>query len=241
VPTTLLAMVDAAIGGKTGVNHPGGKNLIGAFHQPRLVLIDPDTLATLPEREFRAGMAEVIKYGVIGDAELFADLERAAAPNPSGGLANLDAVGPALLLRILERSAAAKAAVVAADEHEGGLRAILNYGHTLGHVIETLSGYNTWLHGEAVAMGMLAAGEIAVVLGLWSAAEQSRQRALIAAAGLPQRWPRLDLNAVLTCLQADKKVRAGKVRFVLPTAIGQVIIRDDVSADTIVAALERLS
>jgi 3-dehydroquinate synthase len=241
VPTTLLAMVDAAIGGKTGVNHPGGKNLIGAFHQPRLVLIDPHTLATLPEREFRAGMAEVIKYGVIGDAELFADLERAAAPNPSGGLANLDAVGPALLLRILERSAAAKAAVVAADEHEGGLRAILNYGHTLGHVIETLSGYNTWLHGEAVAMGMLAAGEIAVVLGLWSAAEQSRQRALIAAAGLPQRWPRLDRNAVLTCLQADKKVRAGKVRFVLPTAIGQVIIRDDVSADTIVAALERLS
>lgn len=241
VPTTLLAMVDAAIGGKTGVNHPGGKNLIGAFHQPRLVLIDPDTLATLPEREFRAGMAEVIKYGVIGDAELFADLERAAAPNPSGGLANLDAVGPALLLRILERSAAAKAAVVAADEHEGGLRAILNYGHTLGHVIETLSGYNTWLHGEAVAMGMLAAGEIAVVLGLWSAAEQSRQRALIAAAGLPQHWPRLDRNAVLTCLQADKKVRAGKVRFVLPTAIGQVIIRDDVSADTIVAALERLS
>jgi 3-dehydroquinate synthase len=241
VPTTLLAMVDAAIGGKTGVNHPGGKNLIGAFHQPRLVLIDPHTLATLPEREFRAGMAEVIKYGVIGDAELFADLERAAAPNPSGGLANLDAVGPALLLRILERSAAAKAAVVAADEHEGGLRAILNYGHTLGHVIETLSGYNTWLHGEAVAMGMLAAGEIAVVLGLWSAAEQSRQRALIAAAGLPQHWPRLDRNAVLTCLQADKKVRAGKVRFVLPTAIGQVIIRDDVSADTIVAALERLS
>jgi 3-dehydroquinate synthase len=241
VPTTLLAMVDAAIGGKTGVNHPGGKNLIGAFHQPRLVLIDPDTLATLPEREFRAGMAEVIKYGVIGDAELFTDLERAAAPNPSGGLANLEAVGPELLQRLLERSAAAKAVVVAADEHEGGLRAILNYGHTLGHVIETLSGYTTWLHGEAVAMGMLAAGEIAVALGLWSAAEQRRQRALIAAAGLPQHWPHLDLSAVLSCLQADKKVRAGKVRFVLPTAIGQVIIRDDVSSDTIVAALERLS
>ncbi|MFO0016726.1 MAG: 3-dehydroquinate synthase [Synechococcaceae cyanobacterium] len=240
VPTTLLAMVDAAIGGKTGVNHPGGKNLIGAFHQPRLVLIDPDTLLSLPEREFRAGMAEVIKYGVIGDAELFADLERAAAGDPSGGLANLAAVGPVLLQRLLERSAAAKAVVVAADEHEGGLRAILNYGHTLGHVVETLSGYNTWLHGEAVAMGMLAAGEIAVALGLWSAVEQSRQRALIAAAGLPQRWPPLNTDAVLTCLQADKKVRDGKVRFVLPTAIGQVILRDDVAPDTIVAALERL-
>jgi 3-dehydroquinate synthase len=240
VPTTLLAMVDAAIGGKTGVNHPGGKNLIGAFHQPRLVLIDPDTLATLPPREFRAGMAEVIKYGVIGDAELFGDLEHAAAANSSCGLASLEALGPALLLRILERSAAAKAAVVAADEHEGGLRAILNYGHTLGHVVETLSGYNTWLHGEAVAMGMLAAGEIAVALGMWSAAEQSRQRALVAAAGLPQQWPPLDVNAVLSCLQADKKVRDGKVRFVLPTALGQVTIRDDVTAATIVAALQRL-
>ncbi|MFM9088950.1 MAG: 3-dehydroquinate synthase [Cyanobium sp.] len=240
VPTTLLAMVDAAIGGKTGVNHPGGKNLIGAFHQPQLVLIDPDTLSTLPEREFRAGMAEVIKYGVIGDPELFMDLERAAARDPLGGLASLEAVGPALLQTLLERSAAAKAVVVAADEHEGGLRAILNYGHTLGHVIETLSGYNTWLHGEAVAMGMLAAGEIAVALGMWSAAEQSRQQALIAAAGLPQRWPRLDVNAVLTCLQADKKVRDGKVRFVLPSAIGQVSIRDDVPSDVIKAALERL-
>jgi len=240
VPTTLLAMVDAAIGGKTGVNHPGGKNLIGAFHQPRLVLIDPDTLATLPPREFRAGMAEVIKYGVIGDAELFGDLEHAAAVNSSSGLASLEALGPALLLRILERSAAAKAAVVAADEHEGGLRAILNYGHTLGHVVETLSGYNTWLHGEAVAMGMLAAGEIAVALGMWSAAEQSRQRALVAAAGLPQQWPPLDVNAVLSCLQADTKVRDGTVRFVRPTALGQVTIRDDVTSATIVAALERL-
>ena len=240
VPTTLLAMVDSSVGGKTGVNHPRGKNLIGAFHQPRLVLIDPDTLSTLPQREFQAGMAEVIKYGVIGDAALFEQLERAAAQDPSGGLASLEALGPELLHTILERSAAAKAAVVAADEREGGLRAILNYGHTLGHVVETLSGYNTWLHGEAVAMGMLAAGEIAVALGMWSASEQNRQRALIAAAGLPQRWPALAENAVLTCLQADKKVRDGKVRFVLPSAIGQVSIRDDVTSDTIVAALRRL-
>ena len=126
VPTTLLAMVDAAIGGKTGVNHSGGKNLIGAFHQPRLVLIDPDTLSTLPQREFQAGMAEVIKYGVIGDITLFSELEAAAQRDPVAGLASLQAVGPTLLQRLLERSAAAKARVVAADEREGGLRAILN-------------------------------------------------------------------------------------------------------------------
>jgi len=225
--------VDAAIGGKTGVNHPGGKNLIGAFHQPRLVLIDPATLATLPEREFRAGMAEVIKYGVIGDAELFAQLEAA------GTLSSMAAVGPALLQTLLERSAAAKARVVAADEREGGLRAILNYGHTLGHVVETLCGYGTWLHGEAVAIGMVAAGEIAVGMGLWSQADQERQRALIEAAGLPVRWPELDPQAVLTCLQGDKKVRDGTVRFVLPTAIGAVEIRGDVGGAQVLSALER--
>ncbi|MEB3105285.1 MAG: 3-dehydroquinate synthase [Cyanobacteriota bacterium] len=241
VPTTLLAMVDAAIGGKTGVNHPGGKNLIGAFHQPRLVLIDPATLATLPEREFRAGMAEVIKYGVIGDAPLFADLEGAAQRNPDGGLANEAAVGPTLLQRLLERSAAAKARVVAADEREGGLRAILNYGHTIGHVVENLSGYGTYLHGEAVGLGMLAAGEIACAMGLWSRAEQVRQRALVQAAGLPLTMPTLDQAAVLDCLQGDKKVRHGKVRFVLPTAIGSVVIRDDVDAGTITQAMEQLS
>jgi len=191
VPTTLLAMVDAAIGGKTGVNHPGGKNLIGAFHQPRLVLIDPNSLATLPEREFRAGMAEVIKYGVIGDAQLFAELETAARRDPLAGLASQTAVGAPLLQTLLERSAGAKAQVVAADEREGGLRAILNYGHTLGHVVEALCGYGTWLHGEAVAIGMVAAGELSLELGLWSAEDQRRQRAVIAAAGLPQRWPAL--------------------------------------------------
>jgi 3-dehydroquinate synthase len=241
VPTTLLAMVDAAIGGKTGVNHPGGKNLIGAFHQPRLVLVDPTTLASLPEREFRAGMAEVIKYGVIGDPELFTDLEVAARRDPGKGLASIGAVGPALLQTLLERSAAAKARVVAADEHEGGLRAILNYGHTLGHAVETLSGYGRWLHGEAVGLGMLAAGEVAVAMGLWSAGEQERQRGLIAAAGLPLSWPELDPEAVLACLQGDKKVRDGRVRFVLPTAIGQVEIRSDVEPATILGALARLA
>ena len=239
VPTTLLAMVDAAIGGKTGVNHPGGKNLIGAFHQPRLVLIDPDTLATLPEREFRAGMAEVIKYGVIGDPQLFADLETAASRDPVAGLASRAAVGPALLQTLLERSAGAKARVLAADEREGGLRAILNYGHTLGHVVEALCGYGTWLHGEAVAIGMVAAGELSLELGLWSEADQRRQRAVIAAAGLPQAWPELDPEAVLRCLQGDKKVRDGRVRFVLPTSLGMVQIRDDVSGEQVLAALER--
>jgi len=240
VPTTLLAMVDAAIGGKTGVNHPGGKNLIGAFHQPKLVLVDPEVLATLPEREFRAGMAEVIKYGVIGDPPLFADLEAAAQRDAMAGLGSLKAVGPALLQRLLERSAGAKARVVAADEREGGLRAILNYGHTLGHVVETLSGYGTYLHGEAVALGMLAAGEIALELGLWSSTDRDRQRALVAAAGLPLHWPKLESEQVLLCLQGDKKVRDGRVRFVLPTGIGAVEIRDDVSTNSILQALAAL-
>jgi len=243
VPTTLLAMVDSAIGGKTGVNHPGGKNLIGAFHQPRLVLIDPSVLATLPVQEFRAGMAEVIKYGVIGDSELFIALEAAAIKDPSGdgGLASREALGEALLQSLLERSAAAKARVVAADEREGGLRAILNYGHTLGHCVETLSGYGTYLHGEAVGLGMLAAGALSRHLGLWSAQEENRQRALIAAAGLPLNWPPLDPEAVLACIQGDKKVRQGKVRFVLPTAIGQVQIRDDIDPGLIRQVLLELT
>jgi 3-dehydroquinate synthase len=243
VPTTLLAMVDAAIGGKTGVNHPGGKNLIGAFHQPRLVLIDPSVLATLPVQEFRAGMAEVIKYGVIGDSELFAALEAAASKDTTsaGGLASREALGEAFLQSLLERSAAAKARVVAADEREGGLRAILNYGHTLGHCVETLSGYGTYLHGEAVGLGMLAAGALSRHLGLWSAQDESRQRALIASAGLPLNWPPLDPEAVLACLQGDKKVRQGKVRFVLPTAIGQVVIRDDIDPELIRQVLLELT
>lgn len=227
VPTTLLAMVDASIGGKTGVNHPGGKNLIGSFHQPLLVLIDPSTLATLPEREFRAGMAEVIKYGVIGDPQLFSELEAAE------DLSSLKALGDTLLPWLLERSAAAKARVVAADEREGGLRAILNYGHTLGHVVETLCGYGTYLHGEAVALGMVAAGELAVAMGLWSQADQQRQCALIAKAGLPLQLPPLEPEAVLRTLLSDKKVKSGQVRFVLPSEIGQVQIHNDVGADLI--------
>ena len=234
VPTTLLAMVDAAIGGKTGVNHPGGKNLIGAFHQPKLVLIDPDTLNTLPEREFRAGMAEVIKYGILGDADLFQWLEQAPEPGSSKGL------GSERLETILERSAAAKARVVAADEKEGGLRAILNYGHTFGHVVETLCGYGTWLHGEAVAIGMVAVGQLAQNRGSWSPEDAERQRSLISRCGLPTAWPDLDPEAVLNTLQGDKKVRDGRLRFVLPTAIGSVEIFDDISREEIVSCLAQL-
>ena len=237
VPTTLLAMVDAAIGGKTGVNHPGGKNLIGAFHQPKAVLIDPEVLGTLPEREFRAGMAEVIKYGVIGDQALFEALETQARQDPTSGLASLAAVGSPLLQEILERSAAAKAQVVAADEREGGLRAVLNYGHTLGHVVETLTGYTTFLHGEAVGLGMVMAGTIARRMNLWDADAERRQRALVTAAGLPLHVPALDPEAVLHTLQSDKKVRQGLVRFVLPTGIGQVVIRDDVDEGTILETM----
>ena len=234
VPTTLLAMVDAAIGGKTGVNHPGGKNLIGAFHQPRLVMIDPDTLQTLPVREFKAGLAEVIKYGMIGDSELFDLLERSA------GFDDPLSISTELLETMLERSAQAKALVVAADEKEGGQRAILNYGHTFGHVVETLTGYGTWLHGEAVAIGMVAVAALAVQRGVMTQTDAERQSRLIQKAGLPSQWPDLDPDLVLSTLQGDKKVRNGRLRFVLPTRIGAVSIVDDVSSDEIKACLASL-
>ena len=235
VPTTLLSMVDASIGGKTGVNHPKGKNLIGAFHQPRLVVIDPLTLNTLPVREFRAGMAEVIKYGVIGDPDLFSRLEEAS------DLSDPTAMDPTLLHDILVLSAEAKALVVADDEREGGRRAILNYGHTFGHIVETLTGYGTWLHGEAVAIGMAAVGRLAVQKGLWSEADQQRQLKLIQKAGLPVAWPSLDQEAALRTLQGDKKVRHGRLRFVLPTRIGNVIISDEISNDDVSRCLQSLN
>ncbi len=228
VPTTLLAMVDASIGGKTGVNHPQGKNLIGAFYQPRLVLIDPLVLQTLPVREFRAGMAEVIKYGVIWDAELFARMEAVERLDELGYL------GESLLQDILVRSCQSKADVVGKDEKEAGLRAILNYGHTIGHAVESLTGYTVVIHGEAVGIGMVAASRLAVALGLWDELCDRRQLALIAKTQLPTKLPEgLAIEAILDSLLMDKKVKAGKVRFVLPTAIGAVTITDRVPADTI--------
>ncbi|MCA2810925.1 MULTISPECIES: 3-dehydroquinate synthase [unclassified Microcystis] len=223
VPTTLLAMVDASIGGKTGVNHPQGKNLIGAFYQPKLVLIDLEVLKSLPVREFRAGMAEVIKYGVIWDAELFKQLE------DSDNLASFSQIDGELLQTIITKSCQAKADVVSKDEKEAGLRAILNYGHTIAHGIESLTGYTKINHGEAVAMGMVAAGAIAVKLGMWTEAENQRQTALIAKAGLETQIPPLNPDQMIEMLTADKKVKDGKVRFILPTAIGQVTISDRVT------------
>ncbi len=235
VPTSLLAMVDAAIGGKTGVNHPQGKNLIGAFHQPCLVLIDPHVLQTLPGREFRAGMAEVIKYGVIWDADLFERMELAKR------LDQRSLIPADLIQEILVRSCQTKAHVVSKDEKESGLRAILNYGHTIGHAIESLTGYRLVNHGEAVAIGMVAAGQIAVDLGLWPQAEQDRQLRLIQKAKLPIHIPAgIGINQILASLQTDKKVQAGQVRFVLPTQIGTVTVTDQVPAPVIQSVLQSL-
>ena len=215
VPTTLLAMVDSSIGGKTGVNHPQGKNLIGAFHQPRLVLTDPEVLATLPAREFRAGIAEVIKYAIIGDPELFDRLEQA------NGLKQSE-VSLELLSTILTRSAHAKADVVSKDEHELiGLRATLNYGHTIGHAIESVTNYTIVNHGEAVAIGMVAAGHLAVKLQLWTARDAHRQNDVIHKADLAIDLPMgIDLAQIIKTLKSDKKVKAGKGVFILPTKIG---------------------
>lgn len=234
VPTSLLAMVDASIGGKTGVNHPRGKNLIGAFYQPKWVAIDPQVLKTLPAREFRAGMAEVIKYGIIWDSELFEQLEAAQR------LDSYRYVSAELLNSILLRSCQAKADVVSKDEKEAGLRAILNYGHTVGHAIESLTGYRLVNHGEAVAIGMVVAGEIAVELKMWTAAETQRQKELIQKAGLPTQMPsNLAVEAILEALELDKKVKAGRVRFVLPDRIGAATTSDRVSPEILRRVLQR--
>lgn len=235
IPTTLLSMVDASIGGKTGVNHPQGKNLIGAFHQPRLVLIDPKTLNTLPPREFRAGMAEVIKYGVIWDADLFQQLEA------SKRLSRQQDFDADALLKILQRSCQSKVDVVSQDEKESGLRAILNYGHTIGHAIESLTHYRTFNHGEGVGLGMIAVGDIAVALKLWPKECCDRQYELIRKAGLPTQLPAtFDTKAVLDVLGTDKKVKAGQVRFIMPTAIGEVTITDQVPNSAILDSLKRM-
>ena len=235
IPTTLLAMVDASIGGKTGINHSKGKNLIGAFHQPKLVLIDPKTLVTLPPREFNAGMAEIIKYGVISDLKLFKLLEN------QDNISDLSTIDEKLLIEIIERSAKSKAEIVMKDEKESGVRAFLNYGHTFGHVIENLCGYGKWLHGEAVAMGMVAVGQLAVQRGLWKEIEAKRQKQLIEKAGLPSKWPELELEKVLSSLQGDKKVKDGKVSFVMPLKIGDVKIFNNISNKEIHDCLQNLS
>lgn len=235
LPTTLLAMVDAAVGGKTGINHPLGKNLIGAFHQPQLVLADTATLATLAPRELRAGWAEVIKHGVISDAGLFAELEALAAERgwsiaaPGGCWTPDDDDLTMRLTAIIRRAVAVKVGVVSRDEREQGERITLNYGHTIGHAVEALIGYGTLLHGEAVALGMHAAARIAFAMGLCPADLIERQQHVLGAYGLATTMPpELDPSAILALTLRDKKVQARRVRWVLPTAIGHVVIRDDV-------------
>ena len=221
VPTTLLAQVDSSVGGKTGINHPLGKNMIGAFYQPQRVVCDLDALKTLPARELSAGLAEVIKYGPIADMDFLAWLE---AQMPA-----LRACEPQALAHAVRRSCEIKAAVVGADEREAGLRAILNFGHTFGPAIEAGMGYGTWLHGEAVGAGMVMAATLSQELGLADAAFTQRLGALIEAAGLPTRGPVLDAadNAgrYLELMQLDKKAQAGEIRFVLIGSPGQAVVR----------------
>src|SRR3569832_1011313 len=220
IPTTLLAQVDYSVGGKTGVNHPLGKNMIGAFHQPRCVLIDTDTLNTLPDRELSAGLAEVIKYGLIGDYEFFVWLEH--------NMESLVQRDPAALAEAIERSCHNKAKVVAADEREGGVRALLNLGHTFGHAIETGMGYGTWLHGEAVAAGMYMAADLSMRLGWLTRDDGDRIEAMLRRAGLPARGPRLlDPEHMLGLMAVDKKAQDGQIRLVLLRALGRGVITAD--------------
>lgn len=225
IPTNLQSMVDSALGGKTGINHPHGKNLIGAFHQPRLVLSDTATLATVPPRELRAGWAEAIKHGVIRDAGLFDQIEAAFAAAP-------DQLVPTP--ELLRRAVKVKVDVVNADERETGERMLLNYGHTLGHAVEAAAGYGTLLHGEAIAIGMELEARIAEQLGTIDEATVARQRALLQRAGLPIHIPaELGADDILGRTLRDKKVQAGKVRWALPTSIGSSVVRDDVPADLV--------
>jgi 3-dehydroquinate synthase len=225
VPTTLLAQVDSSVGGKTGVNHASGKNLIGAFHQPRAVLIDTDTLRTLPDRELKAGLAEVIKYGAIVDADFFAWLE-----------ANLEALlarDTEALATAIRRCCELKAQIVAEDERESGRRAILNFGHTFGHAIERCQGYGEWLHGEAVAAGMVMAAQLSAS----DAAVAERIGKLLERAGLPTRPPAIAAPDLLAAMGMDKKVQQKRLRFVLLRGLGEAFVTSDYDAARLDAVL----
>ncbi|NUQ63269.1 MAG: 3-dehydroquinate synthase [Pirellulales bacterium] len=230
VPTTLLAQVDSSVGGKVGVNLPRAKNMVGAFLQPQGVVIDTHTLDTLDEREYRSGLGEVVKYGVILDAELFEYLEAHA-----DGLLGRDAD---VLRHVVARCCRLKADVVEQDEREEtGLRAVLNYGHTFGHALEALTGYGHLLHGEAVGIGMLCASRLAERLGRVDAGFTARQASLLAALGVPTKMPQLDPDQVLRTMMHDKKVQHGRLRFVLPRAMGSVELVGDVDPEDVRAAL----
>jgi len=229
IPTTLLAQVDSSVGGKTGINHPRGKNMIGAFYQPRVVLCDGDTLASLPPRELSAGLAEVIKYGILGDAPFFDWLE-----------ANVDKVrarDPDATDHAVYESCRNKAEIVGQDEKEHGVRALLNLGHTFGHAIEAGLGFGTWLHGEAVAAGMVMAADLSRRLGLLDAQSVERIRALLARAGCPVQAPDLGADRYLALMGSDKKVEAGKIRFILIRRIGEACVTADAAPDALRATL----
>jgi 3-dehydroquinate synthase len=229
VPTTLLAQVDSSVGGKTGVNHPKGKNMIGAFHQPRCVIADIATLRTLSDREYRAGVAEVVKYGFIYDSDFLSWLEAHAE-----ALANRE---ERAVIHAVRRSCEIKAEVVAADERENGLRAILNLGHTFGHAIETAAGYGTWLHGEAVAAGMCIAADMSARLGWISSVDRDRATQLIARFGLPTEAPKIGAARALELMGMDKKVLDGRVRLVLLRALGKADVVGDYPTEALKATL----
>ena len=229
IPTTLLAQLDSSVGGKTGVNHALGKNMIGAFHQPRAVLIDTDCLRTLPNRELASGLAEVVKYGAIRDVAFFAWLETA--------MARLRARDADALAHAITQSCRIKADIVAADERESGERALLNFGHTFGHAIETGVGYGEWLHGEAVAAGMVTAARLSARLGWIDAGDAARLSALLESAGLPTEAPRMDLDRWLTLLGRDKKVDRGRLRLILLRALGRAVISADFDQGSLEAVL----
>jgi 3-dehydroquinate synthase len=223
IPTTLLSQVDSSVGGKTGINHPLGKNMIGAFYQPQLVLADIDTLQTLPPREFSAGMAEVIKYGLIRDPDFFDWLEV--------NINQLMALDEYSISEAIYRSCQNKAEVVARDEHETGERALLNLGHTFGHAIENAMGYGVWLHGEAVAAGTMMAADLSLRMSWLSSKDVKRIHDLLTAAKLPLEAPKLGVEKYLDLMQMDKKVADGKIRLVLQQAIGKSVITSDYDAE----------
>ncbi len=229
IPTTLLAQVDSSVGGKTAINHTLGKNMIGAFYQPRLVLADTETLGTLPDRELAAGLAEVIKYGLIRDPEFLAWLEQ--------NLEYLLARKPEALAFAITRSCSNKAEVVARDERETGERALLNLGHTFGHAIETGMGYGEWLHGEAVAAGTMMAAELSAILGWLKPSDVARVEALFARAKLPVRGAAMPPEHYLELMRHDKKVEGGRLRLVLLRGLGQAVVSDEASETQITTAI----
>jgi 3-dehydroquinate synthase len=233
LPTTVLAQVDASIGGKTAIDHPKAKNLIGAFHQPRLLIVDPAVVLTLPERDFRSGLAEIVKHGVVLDAAYFDDVERSAAALAARDLPTLT--------RIIGGSCRLKAGVIERDpEEKGEWRFALNYGHTIGHALEASTRYETWTHGEAVALGMVAEAHLAERLGVAEVATTGRQEALLRALALPVRAPSVDADAVLAAIAHDKKARDGRVPFVLAPSIGAFRVVYDVAPAQVRAALAAL-